>query len=228
MSGCILSKMAMIGIAAFFGDAFVTPQPSTKASYSFPREAPQVYFQPSPASEGSLYSSKRSSNLFSDVKARNVGDLVTINVIDLATASKNATTKTNRGSGVSAGWSGVLAKLTGDWVGSEQEVNFENKFEGKGETTRSSQLSAYITAQVIQVLPDGCLVIRGSRQVRVNYENQIINVQGVIRTEDINADNIVLSTYIADARIELMEEGVVSDKQRPGWLARILDGIWPF
>jgi flagellar L-ring protein precursor FlgH len=89
-------------------------------------------------------------------------------------------------------------------------------------------LSAYITAQVIQVLPNGYLVIQGSRQVRVNNEDQMINVQGIIRTEDINANNIILSTYIAEARIELTGQGVVSDKQRPGWLARILDWVWPF
>jgi flagellar L-ring protein precursor FlgH len=113
-------------------------------------------------------------------------------------------------------------------MGGEVKAGMANNFDGKGETTRSSQLAAYITAQVIQVLPNGYLVIHGSRQVRVNNENQIINVQGVIRTEDINSSNIVLSTYIADARIELIGEGVISDKQRPGWLARVLDWVWPF
>lgn len=218
----------MIGVLAIFWAGCLTTQPSTKTSYSIPRGVLQVDSHPTPHSEGSLWSPKKSTNLFSDLKARNVGDIVTINVVESATASKNATTKTGRTSGLEASWSGVLSKIVGDWVGNEQKVAFTNDFDGKGETTRSSQLAAYITAQVIQVLPNGYLVIQGHRQVRVNNENQIINVQGVIRTEDINANNIVLSTYIADAQIELIGEGVINDKQRPGWLARILDWVWPF
>ena len=89
-------------------------------------------------------------------------------------------------------------------------------------------MNAYITAQVIHVLPNGNLVIQGSRQVQVNNENQFINISGVIRPEDISSNNIVLSTFIADATIELTGQGVISDNQRPGWLARILNWIWPF
>jgi len=217
-----------IGVLAVFWTGCLTTQSSPKTFYSLPREVPQVDSHPRPYSEGSLWSPTKSTSLFSDLKARNVGDIVTINVVESATASKNATTKTGRTSGWEASWSGVLSKIVGDWVGNEQKVAFNNDFDGKGETTRSSQLAAYITAQVIQVLPNGHLVIQGHRQVRVNNENQIINVQGVIRTEDINANNIILSTYIADARIELIGEGVINDKQRPGWLARILDWVWPF
>jgi flagellar L-ring protein precursor FlgH len=64
--------------------------------------------------------------------------------------------------------------------------------------------------------------------VQVNNENQFINIQGVVRSEDISSNNIVLSTFIADAKIELSGRGVVSDKQRVGWLTRILDWVWPF
>jgi len=218
--------LAVLGVLAWTG--CITTQSSTKTTISSPQEVSQQALQPPTTTEGSLWSAKRSTNLFSDLKARNAGDIVTINVVESATASKNATTKTSRDSNLAASWTGVLQKLSGDWVGGEVKAGFENNFDGKGETTRSSQLATYITAHVIQVLPNGYLVIQGHRQVRVNNENQIINVQGVIRTEDINANNIVLSTYIADARIELTGEGVVSDKQRPGWLARILDWVWPF
>ena len=205
-----------------------TPQGSSRTSYAFPQNSLPAISSPDSVLEGSLWSPRRTTSLCSDVKARNVGDIVTINVVESATASKNATTKTSKESELGASWTGVLKKISGDWVGGEVKADMSNNFDGKGETTRSSQLAAYITAQVIQVLPNGYLVIQGNRQVRVNNENQIINVQGVIRTEDINASNIVLSTYIAEARIELIGEGVISDKQRPGWLARILDWVWPF
>jgi flagellar L-ring protein precursor FlgH len=192
------------------------------------RENKVVLPRPAPPLEGSLWSPHINSNYYADLKARNVGDIVTINIVESASASKNAETKTARTSGLEASWSGVLSKLVGGWVGDEQKVSFGNEFDGKGETTRSSRLNAYITAQVVQVLPNGNLVIQGTREVQVNQEKQFIFVQGIIRPEDISSSNIILSTSIAEARIELSGQGAVSDKQRPGWFARILDWVWPF
>jgi flagellar L-ring protein FlgH len=192
------------------------------------REMKPVLVRPAPPAEGSLWSPHVNSNYYADLKARNIGDIVTINIVESASASKNAETKTARTSGVEASWSGVLSKIVGDWVGSDQKVSFTNDFDGKGETTRSSRLNAYITAQVVHVLPNGNLAIQGTREVQVNNEKQFIFVQGIIRPEDINSTNIILSTSIADAKIELTGQGAVSDKQRPGWFARILDWAWPF
>jgi len=148
--------------------------------------------------------------------------------VESASASKNATTKTAKTTALDASWSGVLQKLSGDLVGSEVKANFGNSFDGQGATTRNSTLNAFIGAQVIQVLPNGNLAILGSRQVQVNNENQIINIQGVIRPMDVDSTNQVLSTAIAEAKIELTGQGVVSDKQRVGWLTKILDWVWPF
>jgi flagellar L-ring protein precursor FlgH len=184
-------------------------------------------YPPTPA-EGSLWNPHVFYSLYADVKARNVGDNVTINFVETASASKNATTKTARNSDIDASWSGVLAKMSGDWVGSEVKSAYANSFNGQGETTRKSSLNAFITVRVIQVLPNGNLVVQGSREVQVNNENQFINIQGVIRPEDISSSNVVLSTFVADAKIELNGQGVVSDKQRVPWMTRILDWIWPF
>ena len=171
---------------------------------------------------------RKAESFFADLKDQRVGDIVTINIVESASASKNATTKTARNSNIEASWSGLAEKLTGTWAGGEAKVGFANDFDGKGETTRTSYLNAYITAQVVEVFPNGNLAIWGSRQVQVNNENQYIHIQGVIRPEDISANNVVLSTFVADAKIELSGQGVVSDKQRTGWLTRILDYVWPF
>jgi len=203
-----------------------TPPPKTVEKTALPYE--KIRIPEPPPAEGSLWSSRTSANFYEDIKARRIGDIVTINIVESASASKNATTKASRKSEVEASWSGVLEKLTGDWVGANQKAGMGNNFDGKGETTRSSRLNAYITVQVVHVFPNGNLALQGSRQVRVNNENQVINIQGVIRPEDISSNNIVLSTYIADATIELSGQGIVSDKQRAGWLARILDYVWPF
>jgi flagellar L-ring protein precursor FlgH len=72
------------------------------------------------------------------------------------------------------------------------------------------------------------VVIQGNREVRVNNENQIITLTGMVRPRDISSENIILSTYIADAQISYSGSGVVNDRQKPGWLARLLDVIWPF
>ncbi len=194
-----------------------------------PPPAPEKARAPEPEpAEGSLWTGRQPYGLFADVKARNVGDIVTISIVEAASASKNAATSTGRKSDIEATWSGVLEKLTGGWVGGDQKVGFSNQFDGRGETTRSSTLNADITAQVVHLLPNGNLVIRGSRHVKVNNETQFIHIQGVIRPEDILASNIVLSTVIADARIEMGGQGALSDKQQAGWLSRALDWAWPF
>jgi flagellar L-ring protein FlgH len=178
--------------------------------------------------EGSLWPAKDLFGICADLRARNVGDIVTINIVESASASKNATTKTSKNTALDASWTGVLQNISGDLLGSSVKAGFANSFDGQGATTRNSTLNAYISAHVIQVLPSGNLAIMGSRQVQVNNENQIINIQGVIRPVDIDSTNQVLSTSIAEAKIELNGQGVVSDKQRVGWLTRILDWVWPF
>jgi len=184
--------------------------------------------------EGSLWSPVTPASYFSDLKARQVGDTVTISIVESATASKNAATKTGRASGLEASYSGILDSMTagmsinGQKIGTDHKVNFSNNFDGSGATTNSSSMNAFITARVMQVLSNGNMVIRGTRQVRINNENQWIFIQGVVRPEDVSSTNVVLSTCIADARIELNGQGAVSDKQVPGWLARTLDWAWPF
>jgi len=198
-------------------------------------EVPPERFEPKATiSEGSLWSSAALPSFFSDVKARQVGDTVTISIVEAASASKNAETKTGRTSGLEASYSGIFDSLTsglsinGQKIGTDHKVDFSNNFDGSGATTRSSSMTAVIAARVAKVLANGSLVIRGVRQVRVNSENQWIYLQGVIRPEDISSNNVVLSTSIADAVIELSGQGPVSDKQNPGWLAKALDWAWPF
>ncbi len=197
-------------------------------------EMPEMV-QPRPVrEEGSLWSSVTAASFFSDVKARQVGDTITISIVESARASKNASTKTGRASGLEASYSGILDSMTagmsinGQKIGTEHKVDFKNNFDGSGATTNSSSMNAFITARVMQVHPNGNMVIRGTRQVRINNENQWIFIQGVIRPEDVSSTNVVLSTFIADARIELNGQGAVSDKQVPGWLARAIDWAWPF
>ncbi|MBU1626932.1 flagellar basal body L-ring protein FlgH, partial [bacterium] len=89
-------------------------------------------------------------------------------------------------------------------------------------------LIATITAVVTKVLPNGNLVIQGSREVTINYEKQLISVKGIIRPKDIGPDNTILSTAIAQAELKYGGKGFLSEKQREGWAMRIFNWVWPF
>jgi flagellar L-ring protein FlgH len=227
LGGAILMLIALSGCAS-------PPRPARSAQQLVDEfEAASGPMLPLPE-EGSLWSATTAVNPYSDVKARLVGDIVTISVLESAQASKNASTKTARDSALEASWTGVFETLAknftigGAAVPNSNTINFANSFDGQGQTSRVSSMTAYLTARVIHVFPNGQMVIRGAREVRVNNETQYIFVQGVIRPEDISSNNIIFSTYIAEARIEMTGSGAVSDKQRPGWMTRILDFVWPF
>lgn len=188
------------------------------------------------ASEGSLWKEGGGlSEMFINAKARRVGDILTIAIVESSSASNKASTNTGRASELNVGLTSFFG-LEQEFPSTKRFFNpfspatgsFENSFDGTGSTIRSGALSASITARIIQVLPNGNFIIEGNREVRVNNENQIITLTGVVRPRDISAENVIQSTYIADARINYSGTGVINDEQRPGWLMRIIDNIWPF
>jgi flagellar L-ring protein precursor FlgH len=103
-----------------------------------------------------------------------------------------------------------------------------SSFTGDGSTSRDGSLTAVITCSVVEVMSNGNLRIRGTKEVRVNREIQYLTLEGVVRPRDIRIDNTVQSNLISDARVEFTGNGVVSDKQGQGWGTRIADTIWPF
>lgn len=183
---------------------------------------------------GSLWNSD-STSMFSDEKAKNVGDIVTILISENATASKQATTSTGRDTTMSAGIPNLFgleaSGLTDDSnldFGNALNTNFSSNFDGTGTTTRRGTLTAALSAQVIDRYPNGNMKIRGGKEVMVNNEVQIIYLTGIIRTVDITAANTIPSTKILNARITYTGQGSLGDKQKPGWLMRTLDNVWPF
>jgi flagellar L-ring protein precursor FlgH len=183
-------------------------------------------------SSGSIWQSS-SGGLVEDFKARARGDTVTVVITENASASKVATTGTNRNNEVAAGIPNLLGLETTaikNWMDLSKLVNANtsSKFEGSGSTTRKENLNATITAQVVDVLANGNLLIEGRRNIMVNNEDQVILLEGIVRPQDISANNIVSSAQIADARITYSGKGIISERQRPGWLMNILDHVWPF
>ncbi len=178
---------------------------------------------------GSLWDEGQSrSFFFQDAKASHVGDIVTVRVVENAKGTKEAGTKTDRSSTLSASTASFLGVPMSTVNDLQVGANFSNAFDGDGSTSRSGSLTADVTAMVTGVYPNGNMVIEGQREVLINHEKEFLSVSGIIRPQDIQQGNTVLSTVIADARIEYSGSGVVSEKQRPGWLARMLDFVWPF
>lgn len=184
---------------------------------------------------GSLWKHSNSS-IFSDRKARGIGDIVTVLISESSSASKEATTQTGRTTNMSASIPNFFGLENDDFWTSGNPIDlsnlvnadFSNSFNGNGTTTRREDLTASLTTQVVGRYPNGQLKIRGGKEVMVNNEVQIIYLTGIIRPVDITAANTVDSSKILNARISYTGKGSVSDKQKPGWVMRTLDSIWPF
>ncbi len=202
-----------------------------------PKSLPLPEAGPQPASlapTGSLWA-PASGSLFADLKASKVGDIVTITVSETSTGSKASATSNSKaqsftgsftfgGIGVGSGVSNPKGAVSfGPYNGA-----FNKTFAGTGATSQTDSMTAYMTATVIDVLPSGNFLIRGSRWTKVNDELQQIVLEGVIRPADINTNNTVLSQNVAEAKIYLLGKGPVTQYQKPGWLGRVWDFISPF
>ncbi len=185
--------------------------------------------------DGSLWPGEQHS-LYADHKARTIGDVVTITISEKASASKQASTNTDRNSSMSASIPNLFGLEKSQWMVDHPNIDlnnlvkaeFANTFAGAGTTVRKEDLVASLTAQVVNVYSNGNLKLRGGKEVQVNNEIQVIYMTGIIRPEDIMANNTVDSKHVLNAKISYTGKGAISDKQKPGWLMRSLDNIWPF
>ncbi len=190
--------------------------------------------QPATPQHGSLWV-PGSKQFFKDSRAHQVGDIVTIIVQENATAKVEAKTDASRTHKQQSGLLDFLnleGKLTsrGIPLGPTNLINSTSNrdFQGDGKTDRKDSLTASIAAVVTQVMPNGLLVIQGQREVMVNYEKQVMTLQGLIRPEDITAQNTIGSGKIAEARIAYAGRGVIDDAQTPQYGVRWIDKILPF
>lgn len=181
---------------------------------------------------GSLYSdSAPNLFLFRDLKARAVNDILTIQIIESSTASNSANTSTKK--------EGDASIKTPSMFSLERRIgalNFADlltgasalNFAGQGSTSRTGQLQAFVSARVAQVMPNGDLLIEGTKEVTINRERQILRIRGLVRQRDVTQNNVVLSTAIANMEVLFDGKGIVSDANKPGFLFRLLQWISPF
>ncbi|GMB01328.1 flagellar basal body L-ring protein FlgH [Pelosinus sp. IPA-1] len=169
----------------------------------------------------SLWSDAGSANLFSDHKARAVGDSLTIIINENSSASrvgnasnsKSSSTSMNAGTGI---FHGIASASAGN----------ADSFTAKGSLANTNTVTAQMSAQVIEVKPNGTLVISGTQSIKQNGEEQKITVSGVVRPEDILSDNTVLSTYIGNAQIRVDGNGPIAKKQRQGIISQLFNFLF--
>ena len=225
---CLLAGVVFLACACTPASKQSTPMPSLN---TLPE--PDIDKKESP---GSLYQPSKANYLFADNRASRVGDIVLVKIKEQSSAESTVTTEADRETNTNLGVGSFLGKEKFNFLGAVGEVgqspifqaNSNTGFAGDGETSRESTVQATVAARVVRTLPNGLLQVEGGRKVRVNGENQIVVVRGLIRSRDIGPENTISSDYLADAHIEYYGKGILADKQRPGWLTRILDNVWPF
>jgi flagellar L-ring protein precursor FlgH len=170
------------------------------------------------------------TGLLPDLRARHVNDLVTVRVVENISAVGSADASLDKdGSGAASltRLFGLESKYPG-WLDptSLAAINTNTSFSGSGSTTRSGELTATITARVVEVLPNGDLALEGVREVDINGDIQILVLSGVVRTADIRPGNVIPSTAVGQMRIRYFGRGLMKDNLKPGWIVRVLNKVF--
>jgi len=188
---------------------------------------------PTPAEEnnGAIYQSQTSRALFEDHRAHRAGDLLTIVLEEQTQASKSASTSTSKDQETDLGNITMFGQAAKVGSSGDLSAGFSGSrdFDGEGESSQSNQLSGNITVTVAEVLSNGNLVIRGEKLLTLNQGDEYLRIRGIVRQVDVEPDNTIPSTKIANAQITYGGRGVLAESNEMGWLARFFNTKWwPF
>ncbi len=217
----LLSLPLMLGACST--TSVLGPKPGDDQAY-----APVQPIPPQSRQEfnGSIFQTGTGMSLFTDNKARHVGDVITVLLVEKTNAKKQADTDTSKESSLSLP-TPTLANIPVTRF--TNSLDSKNSFKGKGASTQSNELKGYITVTVAEVLPNGNLVVQGEKWLQLNQGREYIRLRGVVRPADVQPDNTVESTKVADARISYGGTGALADANEQGWMGRFFNSpIWPF
>jgi flagellar L-ring protein FlgH len=197
-----------------------------------PRYAPPVEtYKASPAELGTIYNPASGFGLFMDLRARAVGDILQVLLVEKTDASKASSTATGKTGKVAADATTIAGRSI-TYKGApllSNELSGDRSFDGKSDSSQSNKLEGTITVTVAERLPNGNLLVRGEKRITINQGQEFIRVQGIVRPVDIGPANTVPSTKIADATITYTGKGTLADSNRQGWLSRFFNSPWfPF
>lgn len=209
--------------------------PSAATANLFGKKKPPVDFSaalppppPTPAvATGSIFQVEQGyAALYEGTRARRVGDPLTIMLVERTAASKSASSKIDSSGGLS-----LTPPTTGSlslFRGTDASASGTRSFTGQGATDQSNTLSGEVSVTVSQVFPNGTMLVQGQKRVTLNRGDEFVQIRGLVRVSDIDADNRILSTRVADAQIAYTGKGDVARASRQGWLGRFFSVVSPF
>lgn len=180
-------------------------------------------FPDSQAAHGSAFTQHSMISLFQDRRAYRVGDILTVMLEERTQSSKKADTSLDKSSSFN-----IPVPIVGRTARTNltAEASADRDFSGSAKTSQQNTLSGYITVTVAEVLPNGILLVRGEKWIKLNQGDEYVRLQGLVRIDDIDQQNRVPSQRLADARITYAGRGALADTNQAGWLSRILNGSW--
>ena len=218
--------MSVLIFAGMLSGCATTPQELTEFEPIVrPVAPPKPNYQ-----NGSLFQ-VRSISLFEDPKPYRVGDVLTVLLQESTNASKTAETSTTKEDDVSFDVPTILgvSPTTNGSTLLSANITPEREFTGEADSSQSNSLTGEITVTVVDILPNGNLVVQGEKWLTLNQGKEYIRIAGVIRPQDVTSDNTVTSTKLADAQIAYSGEGFLADANNQGWLTRFFNSKWwPF
>ena len=220
-----MKKSLFLVLAVLLISACTTVPPTNVHQPMTARPAPRTETLPA---SGTIYQAGASRTLFEDRRARYVGDTMTIAIAETTSASTASNTTASRSGSISASVP-LISGLPGKSLqGLGLSAESANSHDGKGAAAAKNVFSGTITVTVIEVLPNGNLLVSGEKQVSIGAGTEYIRLSGIVNPYFINAANSISSGNVADARIEYKEAGVISEAQVMGWLARFFLSALPF
>jgi flagellar L-ring protein precursor FlgH len=227
-----MKKISLILAVVLLAGCSATPRVEVMPEDPFympimPEQAPEKLVE-----NGSLFNATKANSLYSDKKAHQVGDIITVSLRETTTASKSATTETEKGTTLNLDpitAMGAANQVTFNGNPFTLGLNSESEFEGESSANQNNSLFGNISVNVTDVLPNGNLIIRGEKWLTLNNGDEFIRLTGIVRPEDVASDNTVMSTKIANARIQYSGTGDFADTQYQGWVSKFFNSKWwPF
>lgn len=225
--GKLTFNLLLTTLAALALAGCASPQRS-EPSFA-PIAPPSVQY--APTKNGAIYQTGSAMLLFQDMSARRIGDILTVNLEERTQAEKKADTNLDKQQDISM----VPTKIFGQAATIngvpllDNQMSSANGSKGKADSSQSNKLQGSITVSVAEVLGNGNLVVQGEKWITINQGDEYVRLRGIVRTVDINADNTISSTKVANAQIYYAGKGVMDETNQPGWLTRFFLGPWsPF
>ena len=231
LAGISLRRLGIaLGLTVLCAGCETIPQ-TAKVDFAEPKVAQPVAAPAARPATGSLFQTVGYRPAFEDRRARVVGDTVTIQIVENVTASQKSTSTANRTSSIEGGITAVPGfNFPGTAAENKTRIGASSAadFAGKGGTESANTFSGSITATVVEVLPNGHLVVVGEKQIGVNQNVDVLRFTGTIDPRTILPGSIVSSTQVANVRVESKGRGAQNEAQTVGWLTRFFFNVWPF